>query len=226
MDGKQSAAVQVLLLRAGDRRPVPWANGGGVTREVAAGPAGAALADFDWRVSLADVARDGPYSPFAEVDRIITVVEGPGMTLTVDGGPPSVIEPYAPYSFPGNVATDCRLVGGPIVNLNVMVRRARAAATVEIVRDDRDSRDNRNGRDEEPQTLPVCRPGVSVLVVALAGSTTLDTAGSGATAPAPATLARFDAALLTTATPATLRTDGLAAVITLTDLSVPLVRPT
>ncbi|CAM5655899.1 hypothetical protein SSPIM334S_00286 [Streptomyces spiroverticillatus] len=42
------------LLRAADRTAVPWKNGGGITREIAAWPQGAA--DFDWRVSTRRVA--------------------------------------------------------------------------------------------------------------------------------------------------------------------------
>lgn len=37
---------------------------------------GADMGDFVWRVSLAEVDADGPFSAFAEVDRILTLVEG------------------------------------------------------------------------------------------------------------------------------------------------------
>ncbi|MCZ0993430.1 HutD family protein [Streptomyces noursei] len=50
------------ILRADGRAAVPWRNGGGLTREVAAHPPGAGWDAFAWRVSLAEVTRDGPYS--------------------------------------------------------------------------------------------------------------------------------------------------------------------
>lgn len=127
--------MALRILRAQERTPAPWKNGGGVTSEVAAHPGGARTGDFVWRVSLADVAQSGPFSVFEGVDRIITVVDGPGMTLTVDGAPHAMTAPYEPFAFAGDSDTQCELLGGPIVCFNVMVRRADASARVRIVRD-------------------------------------------------------------------------------------------
>ncbi|WP_344566156.1 HutD/Ves family protein [Streptomyces axinellae] len=65
------------VLRWADRPRMPWKNGSGSTREVAAQPVGSRLADFDWRVSVADVGGDGPFSPFPGVDRVITLIDAP-----------------------------------------------------------------------------------------------------------------------------------------------------
>jgi environmental stress-induced protein Ves len=111
---------------------MPWANGGGVTREVAAEPPGAGWDGFDWRVSLADVTRDGPYSPLPGVERILTVVEGAGLELTIDGKRHVLNGRHEPLAFAGAAATGCRLLDGPVVNLNVMLRQGRSAATVEM----------------------------------------------------------------------------------------------
>ncbi|OIK00941.1 hypothetical protein BIV25_07460 [Streptomyces sp. MUSC 14] len=127
--------MALRILRAQDRTPAPWKNGGGVTSEVAAHPEGARTDDFVWRVSIADVARSGPFSVFEGVERIITVLDGPGMALTVDGVRHVVAVPYEPFAFAGGSDTQCDLLGGPIVDFNVMVRRADASARVRIVRD-------------------------------------------------------------------------------------------
>ncbi|GAA2288240.1 HutD family protein [Streptomyces kunmingensis] len=113
----------VRSLPAADRAAVAWKNGGGTTREIVCSPPGAGMADFRWRVSLADVAADGPFSTFPGVDRTLTMVEGDGMELTVEDTVTLVNSPYAPRNFAGDVATDCRLLGGPVVNFNVMWRR-------------------------------------------------------------------------------------------------------
>ncbi|MFI6872121.1 HutD family protein [Streptomyces sp. NPDC050400] len=128
--------VVVRLLPAAARTAVPWKNGGGVTREIAGAPEGAGTADFRWRVSLAEVAGDGPFSAFPGVDRTLTMVEGDGMELTVAGRPRLIESPYEPRDFAGDVATDCRLLGGPVVNFNVMWRRDAVAAppAVAVVR--------------------------------------------------------------------------------------------
>ncbi|MFD8421398.1 HutD family protein [Streptomyces sp. NPDC059466] len=125
--------MTVRLLAAAERVAAPWKNGGGVTREIAAGPEGAGMDDFRWRVSLADVRADGPFSSFAEVDRTLTMVEGTGMDLTVGGEHRRVDTPFVPRSFPGDLPTDCRLLGGPVVNLNVMWRRGEGADPVVTV---------------------------------------------------------------------------------------------
>jgi hypothetical protein len=46
------------------------------TTEIAVYPAGATLDAFLWRVSIADVERDGPFSRFPGIDRTIVLLEG------------------------------------------------------------------------------------------------------------------------------------------------------
>ncbi|MEU8624119.1 HutD family protein [Streptomyces sp. NPDC048669] len=180
------------ILRAAGRVPAPWKNGGGVTREIAASP-GAAAGAFDWRVSLADVTGDGPFSVFPGVDRTLTVVEGAGMDLMVDGEHHIVDEPYWPHDFPGDVETGGRLLAGPVVNLNVMYRRDRTRAEMAVVRG----------------TLRLMAPeGGTVLAVALEDGAVIDGTDTG--------LGRYDAVLLHGRAPCVLRTQGYAALITLT----------
>ncbi|MEV6543258.1 HutD family protein [Streptomyces sp. NPDC051665] len=118
------------FLPASARTAVPWKNGGGVTREIAAWPEGTGMDAFAWRVSLAEVAADGPFSAFPDVDRTLTVVEGAGMDLTVGGERWLVNTRYEPRDFRGDVPTDCRLLDGPVVNLNVMWRRGVVSTAV------------------------------------------------------------------------------------------------
>ncbi|WP_405823143.1 HutD family protein [Streptomyces sp. NBC_01390] len=125
-------------LRWSEYRSMPWKNGGGTTREVASGTVHAPLASiepadgFDWRVSVADVDAGGSFSAFPGIDRVITLVEGAGMVLTVDGTPYPV-GPLSPFAFPGDAATDCRLEAGAVRNMNVMTRRGQATAQVRII---------------------------------------------------------------------------------------------
>ncbi|WP_414506284.1 HutD family protein [Streptomyces sp. NEAU-L66] len=198
--------MNVRILRAEGRPAAPWSNGGGVTREVAVHPPGAGWDTFAWRVSLADVTRDGPYSPLPGVRRILTVVDGAGLELTVDGTTRLLPDRCRPFAFPGGADTGSRLLDGPVVNLNVMLREGRADAVVEMVRGHR-------------VVEPVRRPAgggadgpEAVLIVAVEGPARLRTADGPAVQ-----LARFDAALLAgpDAGPAEVWTDGTAAVIAL-----------
>ena len=125
----------VRVLRAEDHARMAWSNGGGTTYEVATSPAGASLGSFDWRVSLADVAAGGPFSAFPGIDRILVLLEGPGMELVVDGRVVP-LDRLDPVRFDGAADTSCTLLGGPTRDLNVMTRRGRCTATVEVVRVD------------------------------------------------------------------------------------------
>jgi environmental stress-induced protein Ves len=121
--------MTLLHLKAADRVAAPWRNGGGVTREVMVSPAGADFAHFDWRVSIADVAGDGPFSAFPGIDRLMAVLSGSGIRLAVEGAEPLTVRPGdPPAAFPGDATTSGFLIDGPIRDLNVMTRRGAASA--------------------------------------------------------------------------------------------------
>jgi len=118
-------------LLAAERVQTPWKNGGGATWPVDSEPPGAGYA-FDWRISLARVTSDGPFSNFPGVDRILTVLEG-AMRLSVAGRTPVRLDPgAAPYSFAGDADCFADLIA-PVVDLNLMVRRDAYRAEVETI---------------------------------------------------------------------------------------------
>jgi uncharacterized protein len=114
------------ILRAENYRRMRWKNGGGETAEIAVFPDGAVLDDFGWRVSMATVAAGGPFSAFPDVDRTLSILEGEGIMLDIEGRQPVTLTgASAPYSFAADAATNAELLGGPITDLNVMTRRGR-----------------------------------------------------------------------------------------------------
>ena len=122
--------MPATLLRAIDRNAKAWKNGGGVTHDIAMWPGQAGLGDFDWRVSMAEVATDGPFSLFPGIDRMLAVLSGT-MRLTIDGrGVHDLTSGSAPLSFPGDVAVFGSPLDGPVIDLNVMVRRDRYSASL------------------------------------------------------------------------------------------------
>ncbi|WP_077959828.1 HutD family protein [Ensifer adhaerens] len=119
------------ILRASSYKRMPWKNGGGETVEIAVSPEKASLADFDWRVSMATVATDGPFSSFPGIDRTLSILQGKGMRLMIEGREPVLMTGgTAPLPFPADVSTSATLVDGPIVDLNVMTRRGKLAHRV------------------------------------------------------------------------------------------------
>lgn len=136
--GTPPHAPPLHVLRAADHRRMPWKNGLGVTLEIAraerapAPPASGAQApsDFIWRLSIADVATDGPFSTFPEIDRHLMLIQGRGVRLVIDGAPRTLDRLYEPVEFAGESSTDCTLLDGPVRDFNVMVDRRHAAASV------------------------------------------------------------------------------------------------
>jgi uncharacterized protein len=123
------------ILRAAAYQRMPWKNGGGETAQIAASPPGATLDTLDWRVSMAVVAQDGPFSMFPAVDRTLCILDGAGMELDfgADGGSRVVTRDTAPFLFPADVPVQARLLAGTITDLNVMTRRGRYRHSVQRI---------------------------------------------------------------------------------------------
>ena len=111
------------IIRFAELRSEPWRNGGGVTRELASHPQAASAQDgaWDWRVSIAEVTKAGDFSPFPGMERVLTVIDGELLLLTVDGEE-HPLEKYRPFRFSGEAATHGALPTGDIRDLNVITR--------------------------------------------------------------------------------------------------------
>lgn len=111
------------IIRYAELKSEPWRNGGGVTRELASHPLAASAQDgaWDWRVSIAELTKAGDFSPFPGMERVLTVIEGELLLLTVDGEE-HPLEKYRPFRFSGEAAAHGALPTGDIRNLNVITR--------------------------------------------------------------------------------------------------------
>jgi environmental stress-induced protein Ves len=110
------------LLDSSDFRVMPWKNGGGTTTELFV--AASAPDRFDWRVSIATVASDGPFSRFAGYDRHILCIEGEGFDLR--GGPDgeiAVLPDLVPRRFSGDWEVFGCLRSGTCRDCNLVARR-------------------------------------------------------------------------------------------------------
>jgi len=120
------------LLHATDYPATPWKNGGGITRQVLIAPTGATLDNFDYRISIASVASDGPFSHFAGIDRQLLLLEGAGLLLQRQDGSCSRLEcDSAALAFAGEENISSQLLDGPVTDFNVMTRRGRYLQQVE-----------------------------------------------------------------------------------------------
>lgn len=122
----------VTRLPAAGHLRMPWRNGLGSTLEIARDTPTTAT-DFGWRVSLADVTQSGAFSPFAGMTRIISVIEGTGMSLHIDGVTTPPLGCWQPFVFSGDAQVSCELLDGPIRDFNLIYRADRYAAELDWV---------------------------------------------------------------------------------------------
>jgi environmental stress-induced protein Ves len=142
---------------------LPWKNGGGTTREVAV----AQHVDregFRWRVSVAQVASDGPFSLYPGIDRTLWLLSGAGMVLDVAGSERRLARRFERLDFPGEARITARLIDGPNEDLNVMVERASTVGETELIALSASTK-RRLGSE-------AARPGVEHLLLVLRGTVT------------------------------------------------------
>lgn len=139
----------IRFIPAAELRPVPWKNGGGTTRQIAIFPDDAGSGDFVWRISAADVASDGPFSHWEDIDRILILTEGGPLRLTrTDTGQETLLDTGARLYFAGETPYTAALTAGPAKDFNLMLRRKQAHGCLDM----------RSGA----QQLPL-RPGETIL---------------------------------------------------------------
>ena len=122
--------TDLCVLRAVDYPRMPWKNGGGSTEEITR-DAGVGLDGFGWRLSIADIEASGGFSVFAGYQRIITVLQGTGMTLDVDGQTSRELKPSDPFAFSGDSRVSCTLLDGPIRDFNLIYAPQRYSARLQ-----------------------------------------------------------------------------------------------
>ncbi|MDA0706156.1 MAG: HutD family protein [Proteobacteria bacterium] len=130
--------MKVQVLKPDSFKRMPWQNGRGSTTELHAeehdnyeGPV--------WRISMADVSSDGPFSHFEGYDRTLTLVKGPAMMLHHESGAKDVLEQrFAMATFKGDIRTHATLHGEEIQDFNVFSLRHYCRHTVAIVTPARD----------------------------------------------------------------------------------------
>lgn len=122
--------TRLSLLSPFDYQRTRWKNDGGWTTEIARS-ADNSSCGFRWRISIAEIERDGPFSAFPGVERDLLLLEGSGIELDIDARPPlRLARRFERAHFAGEAAVQCRLLAGATRDFNVMARRDIVAAEV------------------------------------------------------------------------------------------------
>jgi uncharacterized protein len=122
--------MKVTILKPSTYKSTPWKNGQGATLELAINDGGR-LDNFDWRISIASVNQNGPFSDFSDYQRNLILIKGNGILLEHASGTVDMLErTLQKAEFDGGVPTQGKLINGPIKDLNIMCHKARYKATV------------------------------------------------------------------------------------------------
>lgn len=122
----------MILLRSDQHRKMLWANGGGITWEVAAHPADASLSEFEWRVSIAQIDQPGDFSVFPGVDRTLILLSGEQMLLTINNNMHDLRD-MDQVHFAGEDQVAASLPAGVTRDINVITRRGVFTSKVRVV---------------------------------------------------------------------------------------------
>lgn len=116
-----------------------WKNGGGSTKQLLIWPKGANLSNFDFRISIATISSDGPFSLFQGIDRQLFILEGEGVKLHIKGNDLGqsdeiILRPNdPPFCFSGETQIESKLLDKQILDFNVMTRRGNYTAKIERI---------------------------------------------------------------------------------------------
>ncbi|MGV8921768.1 MAG: HutD family protein [Thermomonas sp.] len=112
-----------ILLASGYNR-MRWKNGAGWTSEILRAPDND---DWQWRLSIAEIETDAPFSAFAGVERELVLLSGNGLRLRFDqdgaGGVHELLPPHDKLRFAGEHAAFGELIDGPTRDFNLMWKR-------------------------------------------------------------------------------------------------------
>jgi environmental stress-induced protein Ves len=116
--------MSLRIVTPAGRHTTPWRNGAGRTAEIAAHPA-STLSGLAWRISVATVETDGPFSPFEGCDRTSLLLTGAGIDILSDDEEAVTLDrPFASVDYPADRGARGRLHGGPVQLLNLIADRA------------------------------------------------------------------------------------------------------
>ena len=102
---------------------VPWKNGNGHTRELAASDSGMDSKEPVWRISQADIVHNTAFSSFPYYNRSLVLIDGAGLGLThVDQPPHTLKKPLDTAHFSGKYETLPTLIDGSVRVLNIMAQ--------------------------------------------------------------------------------------------------------
>lgn len=116
-------AAHARIIRASQCQRTRWKNGLGWTNEIVRVPD---RADWDWRLSIAEIECDAEFSTFPGIERELMLLSGNGVRLVFADGETRELRPtHDRLRFAGERAVRGELIDGPTRDFNLMWNRGR-----------------------------------------------------------------------------------------------------
>lgn len=126
MQGDQSVADHSQVIPANEYQRERWKNGAGWTRQIVRVPD---CDDWDWRLSIAEIESDAPFSLFPGIERELVLLQGNGLRLRFGNGAVTELQPpHGRIRFAGEEALSGELLDGTTHDFNLMWRKERISA--------------------------------------------------------------------------------------------------
>jgi len=123
MSAPSTQLARSRVVPANEYRRERWRNGAGWTREIWAEPGEGG--EWLWRLSIAEIEQDAPFSRFDGIDRELVLLSGNGLRLRFDDGEVrELLPPHERMRFAGERALTGELLNGPTQDFNLMWRRS------------------------------------------------------------------------------------------------------
>ena len=128
--GPNAAGPSRILPASGYQR-MRWKNGAGWTSEILKvhGSDDRDTNDWDWRLSIAEIEADAPFSAFPGVERELVLLSGNGLRLNFDDASVhELLPPHDRFRFAGERVAFGELIDGATRDFNLMWKRDRCNA--------------------------------------------------------------------------------------------------
>ena len=121
-----SSPQSSCVLRASGYARMRWKNGAGWTSEILKihDSEERDTNDWAWRLSIAEIETDAPFSAFPGVERELVLLSGNGLRLRFDDGETrELLPPHDKLRFAGERPAFGELIDGPTRDFNLMWKR-------------------------------------------------------------------------------------------------------
>ncbi len=126
--------MNAKLINSINHIKTPWKNGQGTTTQIAIYPETANLAsqNFDWRISSACISQDSDFSLFQNHHRLLSVIAGNGLRLSLNSSTQSekLLTAFQVFEFSGATNIQAKILSPNVIDMGVIYDPNKVSASM------------------------------------------------------------------------------------------------